>query len=88
MSPPTVRAGQLDELTLLRSFAQLHDRFDRELRRVRAALVVGDGGDDQELLIIQRERDMLFGIWRQSYQRRQPVTVALDPDHLRASGDL
>lgn len=88
MTPPTeVRAGQLDELTLLRSFALVHERYDRELRRVRAALVVGDTIDDQDLLVLERERDMLFRIWQQSYRRAGSQPRIL-PDQVRAIGGL
>ncbi len=60
---------RLDELTLLRSFMAAHDRYERELDRVRAAAVAGEAVSHTELLELERERNLLGRTWRQCFPR-------------------
>lgn len=85
LSLPVGEDPRVDELVLLRSFALAHERYQGELDRVVAARL-GDGSvDDQELLPLERERNMLFQLWRTKFGRPE---LDHSPDRVRRLGTL
>lgn len=73
---------RLDELSLLRAFAEAHRKYELKLRALRGeALAQGAIVQDLDVLTLKAAADDLFHLWELQY-RQQPA----DADRARAAG--
>lgn len=82
MTAPAPLVLRLDELTLLRAFAEAHRRYEQHLRALRGeAVEQGAIVQDVPILELKAATDDLFRLWERQY-RQAPA----DPEQLRAAG--
>jgi len=77
-------ADRLDELLLLRAFANAHRRYQVHLDALRVrALEAGAIVQDGELLERKAECDQVFAVWERKFGAK---AAPADPDRARAAG--